>query len=53
MFLTLTASCRVTTGLEVIALDNNTEYKCQDALGQPQKRIDAAATSFALPKAAR
>ena len=35
MFLTLTVPCRVATGLEVIASDNNTEYKCQDALGQP------------------
>lgn len=29
-----TVSCQVATGLEVIALDNNTEYKCQDASGQ-------------------
>lgn len=42
----LTASCRVATGLQVIASDNNTEYKCQDALGQPTEQNQCGSHLF-------
>lgn len=46
MFLTLTVSYQVATGLAVIASDNNTEYKCQDALGQPTEENQCSSHLF-------